>query len=154
MVEAVLPKRGHPGPIFENREIRAMVEAALLLALAAAGSLANCAALGSRATGARLRRMQRSPEWQGSHFENPQPLVNDTWAAIVSLTRPDPNLDPHSPPSTVRVDAARFAAPPPSGLRVTWMGHSTILLEKTRPGPTGTSAPNKPSRPTGACAAR
>ena len=100
-----------------------------LLALGAVVSLANCAALGGRATGERLRRMKKSPEWRGSHFENPEPLVNDTWAAIVSLTRPDPNLDPHSPPSTIPVDPARFAAPPPSGLRVSWMGHSTILLE-------------------------
>jgi L-ascorbate metabolism protein UlaG (beta-lactamase superfamily) len=73
--------------------------------------------------------MQKSPEWHGSHFENPQPIVNDTWGAIVSLFRPDPNVDPKSLPSTVVVEPGRFAAPPPSGLRVTWLGHSTILLE-------------------------
>ena len=97
--------------------------------MAAAGGIANCAALGGRATGARLQRMQKSPEWQGSHFENPQPIVNDTWAAVVTLFRPDPNVKPQSPPSTVPVEAERFAAPPPSGLRVTWLGHSTVLLE-------------------------
>ncbi|HTB73765.1 MAG TPA: MBL fold metallo-hydrolase [Polyangiaceae bacterium] len=73
--------------------------------------------------------MRKSPQWQGSHFENPQPIVNDTWAAIVSLFKRDPNVVPKSPPSTVSVDPARFANPPPSGLRVTWLGHSTILLE-------------------------
>ena len=52
--------------------------AAGLIAIAAAGGIANWAALGGRATGARLQRMQRSPEWQGAHFENPQPIVNDT----------------------------------------------------------------------------
>jgi L-ascorbate metabolism protein UlaG (beta-lactamase superfamily) len=36
---------------------------------------------------------------------------------------------PQSPPSTVPVEPGRFASPPPSGLRVTWLGHSTILLE-------------------------
>jgi hypothetical protein len=51
--------------------------------MVAAGALARCAPLGGRATGARLQRMQKSPEWQGSHFENPQPIVNDTWAAVV-----------------------------------------------------------------------
>ena len=100
-----------------------------VVAIAVGATFANWKALGGRAKGARLRRMKRSPEWQGSRFENPQPIVNDTWAAIVSLFRPDPNATPRSRPSTVPVEPARFAAPPPSGLRVTWLGHSTILLE-------------------------
>ncbi len=100
-----------------------------LASIATGGAVANCTALGGRATGARVVRMRKSPEWQGSHFDNPQPIVNDTWAAIVSLFRPEPNVDPSSPPSTVRIEPGRFAAPPPSGLRVTWLGHSTILLE-------------------------
>jgi L-ascorbate metabolism protein UlaG (beta-lactamase superfamily) len=103
--------------------------AAGLVALAAAGAIASCAPLGGRATGARLQRMQKSPEWQGSHFENPQPIVNDTWAALVSLSKPNPNVAPRSPPSTSPVEPGRFASPPPSGLRVTWLGHSTLLLE-------------------------
>jgi L-ascorbate metabolism protein UlaG (beta-lactamase superfamily) len=76
-----------------------------------------------------MERMKKSPEWRGSHFENPQPLVNDTWAAIASLWKPDPNVEPHSPPKTVPVEPGRFASPPPSGLRVTWLGHSCVLLE-------------------------
>ncbi len=103
--------------------------AAALAAMVATGAIASCAALGGRATGTRLERMRQSPEWQGSHFENPQPLVNDTWAAVVTLFRPDPNVAPHSPPRTVAVERGRFATPPRSGLRVTWLGHSTMLLE-------------------------
>jgi L-ascorbate metabolism protein UlaG (beta-lactamase superfamily) len=103
--------------------------AAGLAAVGAACAIASCAPLGGRATGARLTRMQRSPEWQGSHFENPQPIVNDMRAAIVTLFRPDPNVAPRSAPSAIPVEPGRFAAPPPSGLRVTWLGHSTILLE-------------------------
>jgi hypothetical protein len=38
--------------------------------------------------------MERSPEWQGSRFQNPQPIVNDAWAAVVTLFRPDPNVKP------------------------------------------------------------
>src|SRR6202048_2851600 len=108
---------------------RRLLIAAGVTAIAAAGTIASWAALGGRATGARLRRMKKSPEWQGSHFENPQPIVNDNRAAIVSLFRPDRNVRPQSPPSTVPVDPARFVTPPRSGLRVTWLGHSTILLE-------------------------
>src|SRR5258706_10541397 len=62
--------------------------AAGVAALAAAGAAASCAALGGRATGARLQRMQRAPEWQGSHFVNPQPSVDDTRGAIVTLFKP------------------------------------------------------------------
>jgi L-ascorbate metabolism protein UlaG (beta-lactamase superfamily) len=98
-------------------------------ALVAAAAIATCAPLGGRATGARLQRMEKSPEWQGSHFENPQPIVNDTWAAIVHQAKSAPNVAPQSPPSTSPVEPGRFASPPPSGLRVTWLGHSTILLE-------------------------
>jgi L-ascorbate metabolism protein UlaG (beta-lactamase superfamily) len=126
-----------------------------LVVMATAGAMANCAALGGRSTGARLQRMQKSPEWQGSHFENPQPIVNDTWAAIVTLFKPDPNVQPASPPSTVSVERGRFAAPPPSGLRVTWLGHSTMLLEidghrfltdpvwSERVGPIGSAGPKR-----------
>ena len=98
-----------------------------LLAIVAA--IADCAPLGGRATGLRLERMKKSPEWQGSHFENPQPIVNDTWAAIGHLLSTDPHVKPESPPSTIPVEPGRFATPPASGLRVTWLGHSAILLE-------------------------
>jgi L-ascorbate metabolism protein UlaG (beta-lactamase superfamily) len=73
--------------------------------------------------------MQKSPEWRGSHFDNPQPIVNDTWGALASLSKSDPNVSAESPPSTSPVEPGRFASPPPSGLRVTWLGHSTMLLE-------------------------
>jgi L-ascorbate metabolism protein UlaG (beta-lactamase superfamily) len=99
------------------------------LVVVSAAAVQNCAALGGRASGSRRVLMRQSPEWNGSHFENPQPLKNDTWAAIVSLSRPDPNVQPRTPPSVVQVGADRFATLPPSGLRVTWLGHSTMLLE-------------------------
>src|SRR5580658_764059 len=98
-------------------------------AIAAALAVASCAPLGARATGARLERMRKSPEWKASHFENPQPIVNDLWAAIGHQLAGGPNTEPTSPPITVAVEPGRFATPPASGIRVTWLGHSTILLE-------------------------
>ena len=99
------------------------------LALVVAVAIASCAPFGGRASGTRLQRIERSPEWQGSHFENPQPLVNYVWGAIVTMATPDPNAEPHSPPRTIPVEPGRLASPPSSGLRVTWLGHSTMLLE-------------------------
>ena len=109
------------------RQLRLIVLGLVVIAVAVAAL--DCAPLGARAKGPRLERMKKSPEWKGSHFENPQPIVNDTWAAIVHLTKTDPNVQPHSPVATVRVDPRRLASQAPSGLRVTWLGHSTILLE-------------------------
>ena len=111
----------------ERRPRRWLVALGLTAIVAAA--IAKYAPLGGRATGGRLERMKRSPEWQGSHFENPQPIVNDNWAAVKSLFNRDPNVDPRSPPRHDSVTPGRFATPPPSGLRVTWLGHSSILLE-------------------------
>src|SRR5258708_29083121 len=117
----------NPG-IARRRRRRRWLIAAGVTAIAA-GVVASRAALGGRATGARLQRMRKAPEWQRSHFENPQPIVNDTWAALFTLFRHDPNAKPRARPQTAPVEPARFAAPPSSGLRVTWLGHSTILLE-------------------------
>jgi L-ascorbate metabolism protein UlaG (beta-lactamase superfamily) len=111
----------------QDRRRRWWLIGAGLLAIVVA--IAACAPLGARATGPRLERMKKSPEWQGSHFENPQPIVNDTWAAIRHLLSSDPHVTPEHPPSTMPVEPGRFANPPPSGLRVTWLGHSAILLE-------------------------
>ena len=36
---------------------------------------------------------------------------------------------PRQPLGPFRTDAAVYATPPASGLRVTWMGHSSLLLE-------------------------
>jgi L-ascorbate metabolism protein UlaG (beta-lactamase superfamily) len=144
----------NPGFARRRRRSRWLI-AAGVTAIAAAGVVAIRAAFGGRATGARLQRMKKSPEWQGSHFENPQPIVNDTWAAVVTLFRADPNVKPRARPSTAPVEPERFAAPPSSGLRVTWLGHSTILLEidghrfltdpvwSERVGPTGFAGPKR-----------
>jgi len=86
---------------------------------------------GAAATGARLKRMQASPQWQETSFGNELPQIDGsywemTWewlfggsdhrrpAAPIPVTKPSPGL---------------FNATPASGLRVTWFGHSTLLVE-------------------------
>jgi L-ascorbate metabolism protein UlaG (beta-lactamase superfamily) len=78
--------------------------------------------------------MAASPRWAGEHFRNLHPIMpglRDPNAAMPTLkdflcvsgrrvpSRPLPALDPR--PS--------WARPPASGLRATWLGHSTVLLE-------------------------
>ncbi|MBL8953475.1 MAG: MBL fold metallo-hydrolase [Myxococcaceae bacterium] len=73
--------------------------------------------------------MRRSKQWQGSHFENPQPLHNDAWGSLVGFLDVSPVASPEAEVPTVQGDAARFQTPPPTGLRITWFGHSTTLIE-------------------------
>lgn len=109
---------------------RALRIAGILFALfATVCVVAGWRAFGHRATGARRARMERSPQWGGGRFVNPQPLTNYVGRALRSLWRAGDFVSPRGAPPTEAVDPARFAAPPPSGLRLTWLGHSTVLIE-------------------------
>src|SRR6185369_1320001 len=74
-------------------------------------------------------RMERSPHWKDGHFENPEPLVNDAWGMLTGLFRASAYTSPAGPLPTVAIDPRQFDAPPPSGLRVTWLGHAAMLVE-------------------------
>ena len=90
--------------------------------------------LGRRAEGARLERMQASPRWKGAGFGNVHPIIpglRDRGVPMPSMmdfvcggarrvpTTPLPSIDP----------LAAWTKPAMSGLRATWLGHSTVLLE-------------------------
>lgn len=90
--------------------------------------------LGQRASGLRLERMQASPLWNGGGFRNLHPIapgLRDTSAPRPSLRDfiflegrrvpqgPLPALDPR----------AAWGRPAGSGLRATWLGHSSVLIE-------------------------
>lgn len=97
--------------------------------LAAAGVLYLLArpALGGAVEGARLTRAERSPQWRDGRFRNRRPLV-EMWRPGA---RPDGSAyqSPEAPVAVVRRTAADYRTPPVSGLRVTWLGHSTTLVE-------------------------
>ena len=86
-------------------------------------------ALGHRATGVRRARMEQSPQWRDGKFVNPEPLQNDLIGALVALREVSPDAAPHAPVPVTRVPAHHFDTMPASGLRVTWLGHSTSLIE-------------------------
>ncbi|WP_280152191.1 MBL fold metallo-hydrolase [Piscinibacter sp. XHJ-5] len=90
--------------------------------------------LGAKAAGLRLERMSASPRWDGAGFRNLHPVLpglRDPAAQRPSLSDflcggerrvprgPLPAMDP----------SAAWSQPPASGLRATWLGHSTVLLE-------------------------
>jgi L-ascorbate metabolism protein UlaG (beta-lactamase superfamily) len=92
------------------------------------------AAFGQRAQGLRLERMRASPLWQGEGFRNQHPILPGLRDPLVPMPKlseflcggprrtpgaPLPLLDP----------SARWLQPPATGLRATWLGHSTVLIE-------------------------
>ena len=103
----------------------------VLAALAAAGALAlvGCESLGEHASGERLARIEQSPQWQGDRFGNPQAMWSDLRDAFLHALSGGPDVEPTGPVPVARTDPAALAVAPASGLRVTWFGHSSTLVE-------------------------
>ena len=89
---------------------------------------------GAKPAGARLERMKASSLWGGEAFRNVHPVP----PGLRDLSAPRPTVGeflcggerrvPRGPlPSLNPLDAWRRA--PGSGLRATWLGHSTVLIE-------------------------
>ncbi|MCA0239308.1 MAG: MBL fold metallo-hydrolase [Proteobacteria bacterium] len=90
--------------------------------------------LGQRASGLRLERMQASPRWAGTGFRNLHPVL----PGLRDLSAPRPTLREFLCGGSRRVPGAPlpaldprplWARPAASGLRATWLGHSTVLIE-------------------------
>jgi len=90
--------------------------------------------LGKRSEGARLERIKASPLWAGDRFRNMYPIaagLRDPNASMPTIGEflcggerrvPRGALPSMSPLET-------WSKPPESGLRATWLGHSTVLIE-------------------------
>ena len=90
--------------------------------------------LGKKPDGLRLERIKASPLWAGDTFRNLHPIQ----PGLRDLSVPKPTLSeflcggerrvPRAPlPSLNPLDVWR--KPPDTGLRSTWIGHSTVLIE-------------------------
>lgn len=86
-------------------------------------------AFGATADGSRRGRMERSPQWGDGVFVNPQPLWNDAWGMLSGMFDSSAETRPATAVPVDAVDPLALAVPPSTGLRVTWLGHSTLLVE-------------------------
>lgn len=118
-----------------KRWLRILIRVAAVLAgvflLVGIGLIANAwVAFGKAPTGERRDRMEASPQWDDGVFVNATPMWNDIWGSMTGWgdLSPHAEADPEQIP-VVSGDRSRFATPPSSGLRVTWLGHSTLILE-------------------------
>src|SRR5581483_6124282 len=90
-------------------------------------------AFGGRATGERLERMKASPRWVDGAFRNVHQSIPGVGAPVrmPTLTEFLMGGTRRVPPGPLPTGDPRPAwkRPPESGLRVTWLGHSTLLIE-------------------------
>ena len=90
--------------------------------------------LGSKPKGERLERIKASPRWNGEGFRNVHPIMpglrdpNTPMPSVKDFFCDDGRRVPKGPlPAMNPLDAWRRK--PQSGLRATWLGHSTVLIE-------------------------
>jgi L-ascorbate metabolism protein UlaG (beta-lactamase superfamily) len=89
---------------------------------------------GKRAIGERLERMRASPLWRGEGFRNQHPILPGLRDPSVPMPSAKEFLlggerrTPEAPLPLIDPRAA-WSRPAASGLRATWLGHSTVQLE-------------------------
>ncbi|WP_269858043.1 MBL fold metallo-hydrolase [Streptomyces sp. RPT161] len=90
---------------------------------------------GADPTGERMARIRRSPNFRDGVFVNPagpsRPPGGPGWGMLKSQLRKADRIRrrPAAPVPVYPYTVAELAAPPASGLRLTWMGHSSVLAE-------------------------
>ena len=90
--------------------------------------------LGRRPQGARLERIRASPLWDGERFRNLSPIIpglRDPKASMPTIHEflcGGERRVPRGPLPSVN-PLETWSKPPASGLRATWLGHSTVLIE-------------------------
>ncbi|MEU2794522.1 MBL fold metallo-hydrolase [Streptomyces sp. NPDC007100] len=93
------------------------------------------AAFGALPTGERLARIRRSPQFVDGQFRNPVPTRQLLQGSALPMARTQLNREgrlrrmPVGRIPVHRPTAADWGEPPASGLRLTWLGHSTVLAE-------------------------
>ncbi|MER5895034.1 MBL fold metallo-hydrolase [Streptomyces sp. NPDC001876] len=92
-------------------------------------------AFGADPAGARMERIRRSPNFADGVFRNPEGARTRPSGSMLEFAKVYFRKEERarrSPDGTVPVHAttlADLAGPPATGLRLTWMGHSSVLAE-------------------------
>jgi L-ascorbate metabolism protein UlaG (beta-lactamase superfamily) len=104
------------------------------LAVVAAGVALALAwtSIGKLPAGARLARISASPNYRDGRFRSPVPVRPYSLADLRQMLRDysgGQQRVPAEPPPVEKRRRADYAVPPASGLRITWLGHSSALIE-------------------------
>jgi L-ascorbate metabolism protein UlaG (beta-lactamase superfamily) len=110
--------------------LAAILLGALAMALASTRWLAS---FGGTVQGPRLERVLRSPRFDGHRFVNPVPtdllVPGSTWEMIRHQLFGGEERVPRRAIPLEERQAADYVTPPASGLRATWIGHASTLVE-------------------------
>ncbi len=92
------------------------------------------ASFGARPQGLRRERILASPRFQDGRFENTEPVRSPMRRGQALSTMGEYFFGPSverrpSAPLPVESPLQAWSRPPSTGLRATWLGHSTVLLE-------------------------
>lgn len=89
--------------------------------------------MGAEPEGERLARIQRSPNYRDGAFRNPDATSSTPQGGTMQMLRRwlggKEQRVPPGPIPIVALTRAGFDRPPASGLRATWLGHSSVLVE-------------------------
>ncbi|MEV7284695.1 MBL fold metallo-hydrolase [Streptomyces sp. NPDC093252] len=92
-------------------------------------------AFGADPSGERLARIRRSPHFRDGVFQNPGGVARTSPSSLLGFAKQYFDGDarrrrsPSAPIPVHPTTLADLARPPASGLRLTWMGHSSVLAE-------------------------
>lgn len=100
----------------------------LAIVVVGLGILAAWVPMGTAPSGEFKARVTASSNYEDGGFVNKQPMWNDYTGWITSLGDVSDHLEPESP-IPVFDRTAEVLSQPPQSLRVTWLGHSTMLFE-------------------------
>ena len=117
-------------PKSRRRQIVAAVFGILIIAIG--GFVVDVwTALGTKATGSRLDRMQRSAQFEDGKFTNRMPMYQSTNLASIAAKFFFGSRETRQPkdPIEVLVRSAEDFVDLPGDLRITWFGHSSFLVE-------------------------
>ncbi|WP_261720014.1 MBL fold metallo-hydrolase [Streptomyces sp. FZ201] len=94
------------------------------------------AAFGADPTGERMERIRRSPHFKDGVFQNPGGVTRTRpsgstldFAKVFFAKDERPRRSPRGTVPVHPTTLADLARPPATGLRITWMGHSSVLAE-------------------------
>ncbi|WP_457330129.1 MBL fold metallo-hydrolase [Rhizobacter sp. P5_C2] len=73
--------------------------------------------------------LETSPQWHDGQFNNPQPMWSNMKDALLRAFDSTPDGAPQAAVPVLASQGEALATLPASGLRVTWFGHSSTLLE-------------------------
>ncbi len=117
------------------RRVVVVVVIAIVVVTGLVGATSGCfASFGAAPSGERLARLQRSPHHNGKTFENREVtslMAEGQGGKNADFFFGDQMGTPNCPLPMADAAARRttLSTPPPSGLRITWLGHSTTLIE-------------------------